>query len=525
MQSALPETRQKHKYKTVKKLFPILVFLLLTACKPAPQTQTPTLTIPTSIPSPTPKPQLSVSPNVNPLTGLPVADLSLLRTPALLVSISNFPAIGRPQAGLSFAPFVYEYYITEGATRFLAVFYGELPKPEIYSTGGCEVRSGLFDKTQTLIGRRVWLDSNANGRLDAGEEGVPGVCVNLYDDNGNRIQQTTTDTNGYYGFNVQPGKYTVEFVKPNGMGFTQKESVDAGDSAADPATGRVDVDLSTDNLTVNAGLVPAETPSPSPDAQSNMPLAQVGPIRSGRLIYGYIGKYFKNSCLIYAFASPEEQSRIPHCYMVFHQLAGGGYMLDISDLTKVALTNKKEKGSNFDYTSNLYADQTQAVGIQANKLNVYFAYQNQSGWFYDPLYQAYLHYVDTSVYDQAGVLHADVDRLTGRQLHFENVIVLFAKHEVLSPTNLDIHLDEGKTGQALLFRDGQMYKINWSTVPNADEQETGMRHPIQFLTLEGNPAPLKPGHTWIIVVTPDSVLTEKSPGAWTLTFSQPSGAK
>jgi hypothetical protein len=509
----------------VKKLIPILVMLLLTACKPAPQPQTPTLVIPTAIPSPTSKPQVSVSPGVNPLTGLPVADPSLLKTPALLVSISNFPAIGRPQAGLSFAPFVYEYYITEGATRFLAVFYGEFPTSEIPPAGGCEVRSGLFDKTQTLIGRRVWLDANANGRLDAGEEGIPGVCVNLYDGNGNRIQQTTTDTNGYYGFNVQPGKYTIEFVKPNGMDFTKKASVEVGDSAADPATGRVDVNISADDLRVNAGLVSSATLPPSSDPQSNMPLAQVGPIRSGRLIYGYIGKYFKNSCLIYAFASPEEQSRIPQCYMVFHQLAGGGYMLDISDMTKVAQANKEKKGSNFDYTSNLFADQSQAGGIPASKLNVYFAYQNQSGWFYDPLYQAYLHYVDTSGYDQAGILHADVDRLTGRQLHFENVIVLFARHEVLSPTNLDIHLDEGKTGQALLFRDGQMYKINWSTVPNADEQTTGMRHPIQFLNLDGNPAPLKPGHTWVIVVTPDSVVEEKSPGAWTLTFSQPSGAK
>ncbi len=130
-----------------------------------------------------------------------------------------------------------------------------------------------------------------------------------------------------------------------------------------------------------------------------------------------------------------------------------------------------------------------------------------------------------SEYDQAGILHADTDRLTGRQLHFENVIVLFAKHEVISPTDLDIHLDPGKTGQALLLRDGQMYEIKWSTVPTEGEQTTGTSQPIQFLSLDGHPAPLKPGHTWILVVTPDSTVAEKSPGAWTLTFSQPPGAK
>jgi hypothetical protein len=462
----------------------------------------------------------------NPLTGLPVADPSLLKIPALLISISNFPAIGRPQEGLSFAPFVYEYYITEGATRFLAVFYGAFPAPKITPTGGCKVRGEPFVKTQTILGSQVWLDTNANGKLDTGEEGLPGVCVNLYDASGNRIQQTTTDTNGYYGFNVQPGKYIVEIVKPAGMHFTGKNLADdTEDSDVDPTTGRVNVDVSTDILSVEAGLVPSANPPPATYPSTNPPLAQVGPIRSGRLIYSYIGNYFQNSCLIYAFASPEEQAHIPQCHMVFHQLAGGGYMLDISEMIQYAQSNKKEKGSDFDYTSNLFAADPQTGGMPASRLNVYFAYQNQSGWLYDPLYQAYLRYVDTSEYDQAGILHADTDRLTGRQLHFENVIVLFAKHEVISPTNLDIHLDPGKTGQALLLRDGQMHEIKWSTVIDGDQQTTETLHPIRFLTLDDNPAPLKPGHTWILIVTPDSTVQEKSPGVWTLTFSQPPGAK
>jgi hypothetical protein len=38
------------------------------------------------------------------LTGQLAADPALLKTPALLISISHFPALGRPQAGLSFAP-------------------------------------------------------------------------------------------------------------------------------------------------------------------------------------------------------------------------------------------------------------------------------------------------------------------------------------------------------------------------------------------------------------------------------------
>src|SRR5512146_2159537 len=73
----------------------------------------------------------------NPLTGQPMIDLEWLKIPAVLLSVSHFPPVARPQAGFSFAPFVYEYTITEGSTRHLAVFYGEFPKPEVPVQGDC----------------------------------------------------------------------------------------------------------------------------------------------------------------------------------------------------------------------------------------------------------------------------------------------------------------------------------------------------------------------------------------------------
>ncbi len=64
---------------------------------------------------------------VNPLTGLPVKNPKNLDLPPALVSITNFPVTARPQAGLSYSPFVFELYIGEGMTRFLAMFYGDFP--------------------------------------------------------------------------------------------------------------------------------------------------------------------------------------------------------------------------------------------------------------------------------------------------------------------------------------------------------------------------------------------------------------
>src|SRR5688572_27789363 len=93
----------------------------------------------------------------NPLTGQQVKDSSQLQVPALLVSISHFPPAARPQYGLSFAPWVFEFYITEGATRFLSVFYGTFPEAEALVTGGCEIRTEVFKQTKNIIGNYVWL--------------------------------------------------------------------------------------------------------------------------------------------------------------------------------------------------------------------------------------------------------------------------------------------------------------------------------------------------------------------------------
>lgn len=491
----------------------LLSAVLLGAC----QTSTPT-----SIPSPvihaateTPAPtEIAFAPDINPLTGLPVADRSLLKVPALLVSISHFPATARPQAGLSFAPFVYEFYITEGATRFLAVFYGEMPRPEVPVRGNCETRTGPFVQSAILLGNRVWLDTNGNGIQDPGEGGIGGMCVNLYDASGKLIQRASTDSNGYYGFNVQAGRYSVEFSRLRGHAFSMPNAADeSSDSDANPSTGRVTVDISSDDLSVDAGLVPGtDILTPSPDA---LPVAQVGPVRSGRLIYRYIAQGFRNSCLIYAFASEEVLKRLPQCHMVFHELVGGGYMMTLSEMQDVAQQNLKAKGSDFNYASNVYSTTPPAGATQASTLRAYFAYQNQSGWAYDPLSQSYLRYVDTSEYDEAGMLHPDTDRLTGRQLSVQNIVLVYAIHDVVSPTNLDIHLDKGSAGKAVLFRNGRMFSITWTT----------RVEPMQFLDQDGNPVPLEPGHTWVLVATPDSKLEETTPGQWLLTFTPPPGAK
>jgi hypothetical protein len=110
-------------------------------------------------------------------------------------------------------------------------------------------------------------------------------------------------------------------------------------------------------------------------------------------------------------------------------------------------------------------------------------------------------------------------------LQVENVILIMAEVDVVSPTNLDIHLEQGDEGPAILFRDGMKYEIRWSTKSTEFEKRTGQRRPMSFFNLDGTPAALKPGHTWVIVYTPWSRVEERSAGVWYLRYSPPAGAQ
>lgn len=67
------------------------------------------------------------APDVNPLTGLTVADPALLDRRPIIVKISNAPPLVRPQAGVAEADLVFEHYAEGGLTRFSAIYYGSAP--------------------------------------------------------------------------------------------------------------------------------------------------------------------------------------------------------------------------------------------------------------------------------------------------------------------------------------------------------------------------------------------------------------
>jgi hypothetical protein len=211
-------------------------------------------------------------------------------------------------------------------------------------------------------------------------------------------------------------------------------------------------------------------------------------------------------------------------------------MIDVTKLETIAQNNQKRLGG-ASLSGLKFSADTPYDGKEANRIWLKYAYLNQINWRYDEEEGAYLRYQD----------HADgttfdlmTDRLTGDPLTFENVIILFAYHEVVSPTIIDVNLMYMNRMPALLFRDGQMYEITWTTRSGDYEVETGKLRPIRFMDIDGNPFPLKPGQTWVEVVqpytpyyeVPDSevlydLANKKEPGSgvWAVRWYPPAGAR
>ncbi|MDD2239436.1 MAG: SdrD B-like domain-containing protein [Kiritimatiellae bacterium] len=109
------------------------------------------------------------------------------------------------------------------------------------------------------LGDFTWLDNNFNGQQDAGEPGLPGMVVRLYNAASNVMGTTTSSVAGAYAFsNLLPGTYFVGFTVPVGYQLTTANAGnDATDSDANPATGWTGTYVLTNgqaNTTVDAGF-------------------------------------------------------------------------------------------------------------------------------------------------------------------------------------------------------------------------------------------------------------------------------
>lgn len=116
-------------------------------------------------------------------------------------------------------------------------------------------------------------------------------------------------------------------------------------------------------------------------------------------------------------------------------------------------------------------------------------------WTYDAASERWL----SSTEDQKALAEEspDIDLLTGEQLAFDNVVILYAEHyladfiEDVPSGLLSVGVILEGEGEAILLRDGQRYEATW--------RREGDDNMVQFFDADDGLIPFKPGTTWFSV--------------------------
>ena len=98
-----------------------------------------------------------------------------------------------------------------------------------------DIDCGLIFNTPTQyasIGDFVWMDNDGDGIQDAGEAGVAGVVISLFNSSDVLVASTISDARGFYRFDrVNPGQYRIGVTTPPGTIVTLINQ--GGNDAAD----------------------------------------------------------------------------------------------------------------------------------------------------------------------------------------------------------------------------------------------------------------------------------------------------
>ncbi|MCB2210423.1 DUF3048 C-terminal domain-containing protein [bacterium] len=236
--------------------------------------------------------------------------------------------------------------------------------------------------------------------------------------------------------------------------------------------------------------------------------ASIGPIRSGRLPYEDIRSIF-SGFLVMASAYSGVAANLNDTTTIYGSDSNdvNSARIDVGQLYNIALERSQTyPGNSFNLEGNKFSPTPPEGGMTADEAWLFYSNLNQIQWRYDEERGAYIRY-DIKT-DGSGEFVMSTDQLDGEPITRENVIVLFAMHEYYAPTLIDIYLDNMPPMKALLFRDGEVHEIFWTTQYGDYEKETGLLRPIRFVDEDGNPVALKNGQTWVEIVSTSSFYVE-----------------
>jgi hypothetical protein len=257
-------------------------------------------------------------------------------------------------------------------------------------------------------------------------------------------------------------------------------------------------------------------------------VAKVGPVRSGRLVDGPLTNMY-SGILGYGNADPQVDKVLisdlgnralafkditcpAMCGLDTHSIAG--VFANTAELSKFASADGINNSPQ-DLSGMLF-DTAKPINAQpATRIGVEYGLEDRGEWRYNSKIGMYLRWIETAAGTENHFPMAPLtDRLTGKQLAFANVIILFTVYKEFAPTLFDTMITENTHGQrAVYFRNGKMIDGFWRTAYD--------NRPIQFLDANNSLIALKPGNSWIVLTGNSSTLDQPSAGNWELRFVIP----
>ena len=153
---------------------------------------------------------------------------------------------------------------------------------------GCTAVATIHVKVVSClkVGDLVFNDKNNNGKKNAGELGIAGVSVKLFDGANNEVvSSTTTDANGNYLFsNIPSGSYVVEITALSGY----KSSTGANGSATgiyEPTTGSTNVNNEDNGTTISGQIIRSKPIILTTVDNTNVDFGLFRPVKLGDFVF------------------------------------------------------------------------------------------------------------------------------------------------------------------------------------------------------------------------------------------------
>lgn len=254
----------------------------------------------------------------------------------------------------------------------------------------------------------------------------------------------------------------------------------------------------------------------------------VAPIRSARLfdfnvVRGYKGMFIFGSAYENTYnrlVNSEFANRLmiesANTAGVIYRIEPSSKNYEVANTSKVAEYTQRMgiDNSRQNLDGMLFQMQAPSGGEESDSIFVRFSGAIYNRWDYNPTNHKYIRFsdVENSTGPDDEVYEKLVDRANNEPIEFENIAIIFVRHVDIDvrPTVEVIDVSLLGTGTAYIVRDGKVYEVTWSR-PNEESVLT-------FLNSDGSVFPLKPGKTWVEVMTLNGKTEKQTDGNYRFTL-------